>query len=255
MCGYVNRCGLCGRKSAPGPEYKFKDKQVRSNRDYRDRGQAGVCSPSADVAMRWHKPAISCFCRAAAAGQQKRPADLAGFSTLELFPSTPKVFFPVPSGCWGCSRDTRQRVATKMMGEMVPGASASLPARGLFGSESSRGSARSYGRCFGTGMEQPRRCFVQQGTGAAKVANMRVSWAGGEILQPKGCAGSGPSSGGGNATCAMGPGRAMAATSRNRGGATPLLLSTARHCFRQKKKKKKIKVWAYFIPNYSPHQL
>lgn len=150
----------------------------------------------------------------------------------------PQFFSPVPSGCWGCSQGTRQRIAMKMMGEMVPSASASLPATALFGSESSRGSAQSYGRCFGTGMEQPCRYFMQQGTGAANVANMRVSWAGGEILQPKGCAGSGPSSGGGNATCATGPGRAMAATSRNRGGATPLRLSTARHCFMQKKKKK-----------------
>lgn len=124
-----------------------------------------------EVARANHKLLLPCH--------RGRTAEATGrsgwFSTVELFPSTPNFFSSVPSGCWGCSRGTRQRVAMKMMGEMVPGASASLPARALFGSESSRGSARSYGRCFGTGMEQPRRCFMQQGTGAAKVANMSVS--------------------------------------------------------------------------------
>lgn len=79
----------------PGPE--CKSRQVQSNRGC---GHAGACSPSADVARRWHKPPLSCSsCPTAAGGGRKQLVAPGGFTHKSLF--IHPLFSPVPSSQLG----------------------------------------------------------------------------------------------------------------------------------------------------------
>lgn len=163
-------------QSAPGPKCKSKDKQIQSNRGHRGHGQAGARSPSADVAIRWHKPPASCSSHATGAGGRwKRPADLAGFTHKSFF--LPPPILPRSQWVLGlqlghraarCHEDDgrdgpqRLRFAARRDGQ----GAASAACRGFIqqqeleriGTEL-RQMLQQHG--VHTGMEQPRKYFVQ----------------------------------------------------------------------------------------------